>query len=279
MALMTHKERLHAIIVGSDQVWRPSYIADIDTSSYFLGFKGDFRRIAYAASFGPSVWTEPDRLPAVRRMVAQFDAVSLRETAGVDLCKTTLGRETCQLALDPTLVVDPSFYDEVAAEPEDTEPFVLVYALDGDPLVKKAVERALSGPAKGCAVKVLTLKDGDRTVDIPQWVRAFKDAHYVVTDSFHGTIFSILFRKPFACIGNVERGLDRFESLLNLLGLEDRLLLSEADLPKLAAPVPYDAVAPRLAALRQSSLTFLKDALEGPAAHHRRAPAPQAVVA
>jgi hypothetical protein len=107
----------------------------------------------------------------------------------------------------------------------------------------------------------LTLNDGANTVDVPNWVRAFKDAEYVVTDSFHGTLFAILFQKPFVCIGNSKRGVDRFTSILDLLGLGHRLVLGMDDLGALDGEVNYASVAPRLEAQRKLSRAFLEQAL------------------
>lgn len=255
---------LGAVIVGSDQVWRPDYIEDIDTGSFFLDFQGDFRKIAYAASFGKSEWTAPHRLADVRRMLADFDAVSLRESSGATLCQTVLERANCVQALDPTLLVDRAFYTEIMAPQTTSAPYLLNYALDGLPLTQPLLDRVSAGPAKGCAVKTLTLDDGN---DVPHWVRAFHDASYVVTDSFHGTVFAILFQKPFICIANQERGVDRFTSLLSLFGLENRLVRSPSDLSAVEAEIDFAAVAPRLAEQRAISASFLDDALAGAPAH------------
>jgi len=253
---------LDAVIVGSDQVWRPDYIEDVDTASFFLDLEGDFRKISYAASFGKSEWNAPHRLTEVRRMLADFDAVSLREVSGMTLCKETLHRASCTLALDPTMLVTAGFYDDIIARPEPVEkPYVLNYVLDHSDVVDAALARALEGPARGSVVKTLTLNDGANTVDVPNWVRAFKDAEYVVTDSFHGTLFAILFQKPFVCIGNSKRGVDRFTSILDLLGLGHRLVLGMDDLGALDGEVNYASVAPRLEAQRKLSRAFLEQAL------------------
>ncbi|MCV6594972.1 MAG: polysaccharide pyruvyl transferase family protein [Silicimonas sp.] len=252
---------LDAVVVGSDQVWRPDYIEDIDTASFFLDLPGDIRKISYAASFGKSEWTAPHRLGEVRRLLAGFDAVSLRESSGVDLCREVLGRRVCTQTLDPTLLVDARFYDEIIGPGEDRAPYVLNYALDPSAGAKAVLSGDFDGPAQGLDVRTLTLDDGADTMDVPSWLRAFRDAAFVVTDSFHGTVFSILFQKPFVCFGNQSRGMDRFTSLLSLLGLEDRLVLEAAALAGLEAEIDYGAVLSRLAEHRAASAAFLEGAL------------------
>ena len=98
---------------------------------------------------------------------------------------------------------------------------------------------------------------------VEQWLRSFRDAEYVVTDSFHACIFSILFRKPFVAIGNPKRGMSRFRSLLGMFGLADRLVLSPEDSFS-DADIDYDKVYRRLETLRGKSLAFLENNLKQP---------------
>lgn len=252
---------LEAIVVGSDQVWRPSYMGDADTASYFLGFPGSFRKIAYAASFGKSVWPQDDRLPLVKKMLADFDHVSLRELSGVELCKAVLGRQECRMAIDPTLLVPTSFFSEVMKGAQPSPSKVLNYVLDDRPDVQAVVGKVLEHSGKKGGLNRVSLDDGGQTLDIPAWLSAFHGAETVVTDSFHGTIFSILFKKPFVCVGNTKRGLDRFESLLRLLGLEDRLVTNADDAEVIKKPIDFERAHQTLARLRDDSMTFLETSL------------------
>lgn len=261
MQSFVRRAGLDVVVVGSDQVWRPSYMGDADTASYFLGFPGSFRKVAYAASFGKSVWPQDERLPSVKRMLADFDDVSLREMSGVELCKDVLGREDCQMAIDPTLLVPTSFFSEAMAGCPSSSSRVLNYVLDDSPDVQAVVGKVLEHSGKQDGLKKVSLDDGGATLNIPAWLRAFHGAETVVTDSFHGTIFSILFEKPFVCVGNAERGLDRFESLLGLLGLEDRLVTSADDAEVIKQPIDFERVEQTLAHLRANSMKFLETAL------------------
>ncbi len=100
---------------------------------------------------------------------------------------------------------------------------------------------------------------------VEQWLDGFNKAKFVVTDSFHGCVFSIIFRKPFIAIGNASRGMARFESLLRMFKLEDRLIHSENDLTEdlLNSAIAYDAVHIILAKEREKAVKFLADALDG----------------
>ena len=102
---------------------------------------------------------------------------------------------------------------------------------------------------------------GDPTVE--GWLASIHDASFVVTDSFHGTVFSILFNKPFIAYGNPHRGMARFTSLLKMLGLEDRLVIksSETVVERALRPIDWNAVNQRLGELRTQSMRFLNSAL------------------
>lgn len=257
---------LDAIVVGSDQVWRFDYHQDSNSLCYFLDFAPpETRKVAYAASFGDSDWRYHDRTEEVADLLADFDAVSVREQSGLDICRERLGRSACELVIDPTLLVAPQIYDEAAAAPAKGPPPVLVdYVLDRSEESERAhqlVRRTLGG--EGPVIR-LHAEGGERQVDIGQWLRAFMDAEFVITDSYHGTIFAILFGKKFISFGNRKRGLDRFTTLLDSLGLRDRLVL-DFDLDRLPAlvgqPIDHTAVRQRLEQLRQRSADFLLGAL------------------
>lgn len=260
MARAVREAGIEAVVVGSDQVWRPDYIHADAVQDFFLGFEGDFRRISYAASFGVGQWNFPEIVSDTAQNLARFDAVSVREASGVTICRETFWRTDATHVLDPTLLVRPDVYDTIAAPPAArSDQSVLCYLLD-KPAIRAA---ALDALGSGYREQSLTLADSD-SVTLPQWVAAFRDTDFVVTDSYHGTIFSIIFRRPFISIANTERGADRFTSLLGLLGLEDRLI--DADAPEHIAglverPVDFDAVHERLAELRGASADFLSAAL------------------
>lgn len=228
-----------AYIVGSDQCWRPRYSPGI--RNYFLDFAvndNHVKRLAYAASFGVSYWefTDEDTM-ASKELLQKFDAISVREDSAIDLIKTHLGRTDAQHVLDPTMLLSPNQYKEIvdkekiAPSPGNLKVYVLDKTPEKDNLVQllesklqlKAFEVL---PAKRLNEEKVTKSNiNDFVYPNPAtWLRGFQDAKFVVTDSFHGTVFSILHNIPFIAIGNVDRGLSRFQSLLKMFGLEDRLI-------------------------------------------------------
>lgn len=268
MRKMTEDRKLDALIVGSDQVWRLDYLPRGSIPDYFFGFSEGLglRRLSYAASFGLGTWKYPDDTTTVSSLIARFDAVSVREDSGLAICREELGRADAEHVLDPTMLVDPAFYDRVAAPStkQGAGQQLLEYVLDFDADHPDVGGTIAAGLGADFSVRSLVLDGARAPIDIPAWVRAFKDADFVLTDSFHGMVFSIIFRKNFIAIVNRERGADRFTSLLGLLRLEDRLV-DGAPIEQLnaiaARPIDYDAVYERLDALRARSADFLRRAL------------------
>lgn len=272
-----------AIVVGSDQIWRPKYFyADIRDAYLHFARKWQIRRVAYAASFGTDEWEyTPEQTAACAALAGRFDAVSVREDGAVELCRSRLGVDSVRL-LDPTLLLDAEDY--VCLLPPAarggcagaSSGRLFAYFLDGSPQKHSFAERAgsewglspfsLQQPAEaGSGISSVTTPGvpagilGEWTPQPPveDWIGAFLKADAVVTDSFHGCIFSMIFRKPFIVIGNKERGMSRFVSLLSLLGLEDRLVES-ADGPLPGPDVDFAPAYERLRLLRRDSLDFLR---------------------
>lgn len=228
-----------AYVVGSDQCWRPRYNAFL--SSMFLDFVKEekSKRIAYAASFGTDQWEYSPEMTAICAPLAQkFDFVSVREDSGVRLCKDYLGVDAVHV-LDPTLLLNKDDYISlIEAEKEPQSRGTLFnYILDPDAnktafINKVAKEKGLQSfqVLPKCQAETRTKEDIKNRIEdcvfpgVTTWLRAFMDAEMTIVDSFHGMVFSIIFNKPFWVIGNANRGMSRFTSLLKVFHLEDRLL-------------------------------------------------------
>lgn len=267
MAASIGRFGIDTLVVGSDQVWRLGYHPPGAEEDFFFGFAPSpaIRKVSYAASFGFGDWKYAQHTERVKELLARFDAVSVREASGVEICNQVFGRPDAVHVLDPTMVVDPVFYEEIAAPPSHrAPPTLLSYVLDDEPDRLRISDEVLQALGPGFSHRSLKLDAGWATLDVPGWLRAFMDADFVLTDSFHGVVFSIIFRKNFIGIVNRNRGADRFTSLLQQLGLLDRLV-SESDrgtvLDLVQRPIDYSAVEPRLSALRQISMAFLRNAL------------------
>lgn len=225
-----------AYIVGSDQVWRAGYN---EIGTMFLDFTGDWsvKRLAYSASFGTETWDyPPGETEACAALAKKFNAVSVREDSGITLCREHLGVEAVKLA-DPTLLLPKEHYEALALSSAAEAPNgrLFVHILDMTPQKEEIIRRLESeydAPAFSCnqqAPETRLELPLEKRIQPPveQWLRSFMDAEYVVTDSFHATVFSIIFRKKFLVLGNPQRGLTRIHSLLEGFGLEKCLFCSD----------------------------------------------------
>lgn len=204
-----------AIIVGSDQVWRPKYNYRI--TNMFLDFcenRKALKRIAYAASFGVDKWEYSiKQTDDCANLAQKFDAISVREESGVKLCKANFGVDATWV-LDPTMLLDKEDYCEVCKDvPAAKERFLAAYVLDKNDAIRTQCESIAS--ERGLTLKFFEA-NSNASLSISEWLAMFRDASYVVTDSFHGTVFSIIFGKEFKCLYNKSRGSARFDSLLKL---------------------------------------------------------------
>lgn len=232
-------EGFDSFLAGSDQVWRSAYG---DVASYLFDFvqRDGARLISYAASFGRDDLDEYGAELVARTSVLarRFCAISVRETTGVDLCEREWGVEAVR-HVDPTMLLDVEHYERLSAgaAPAGDGPHCLAYVLDESSSTRATVAAVSS--KRGLPAQVLMRKPHSRAAWLaaPQsysmptvegWLRGFSGATFVVTDSFHGTVFSILNNTPFVAIANSVRGYARFESLLRLFGLEDRLVDGES---------------------------------------------------
>ena len=229
-----------AYVVGSDQVWRPGYNAAM-MPAMFLGFtdRKDIKRISYAASFGTSVWEFSTVLTKeCARLAKKFDLISVREKSGVDLCRAHLGVDATWV-LDPTMLLNREDYEKVVLEEREPKSKGTLFHYILDPNEgKKALVDWLAKENNlvpftimpKCQAENRTKWDVKHRIEdcvfptVTSWLRGFMDAEIVVVDSFHGAVFSIIFNKPFWVISNAKRGNARFESLLGLFGLEDRMI-------------------------------------------------------
>lgn len=251
-----------ALIVGSDQVWRPMYSPNIFDA--YLSFAQEWphvKRIAYAASFGTSEWEYgEEQTSECRRLAQMFDAVSVREDSGVILCKEHLGVDALWV-LDPTFLVDFRHYKEhiVKADADFPSSMCFGYILDSSD-EKEAIFNHIATTQGLQMSSFQNVDDSDNGAapSVESWLKAFHDAEFVFTDSFHGCVFSIIFNKPFVVYGNVNRGMARFHSLLSMFGLEDRLVTTPDEAANVACqPIDWDAVNNRLSELRKVSKEFL----------------------
>lgn len=259
-------------LVGSDQVWRKEYCPDIP--SYFFDFVADAkRRASYAASFGVSTPEYPPQMIAkCRELLAKFSAVSVREADAVRICHEMFGVSAVHV-LDPTLLLTKSDYMKLI-NPKDefqlpSSTFILAYILDNTSTKKQFIEHT-SKQRKSSVfyIKPQNLCDvGKKRIEeciypsISTWLRAFEKADFIITDSFHGTVFSIIFQKQFIVLDNPQRGSSRMKSLLNDFSLENRLLSPNGRNDLIFEQIDYGNVNTILSEKQNKSVDFLKRVL------------------
>ena len=257
---IVRRYHLDGLLVGSDQVWRADYNGSRIEDMYLRFAEGlPLRRVAYAASFGIDTWDySPEQTAACAALAQQMDAISVREESGVELCREHLGVDA-KCVLDPTLLLDAQAYLPVIdSDWHEDEPYLAVYCLDMTP----AKEAFCNRLAKQQGLTVQYYSAGWKaTLTVEQWLAMFQQATMVVTDSFHGTVFSILFHKDFYTLCNPDRGNTRTSGLLFKLGLEDCLLSDMEPKEPIMRDRDWADVDSRLDALRKDSVGFLKEAL------------------
>ena len=252
-------------LVGSDQVWNPD-ITGRFALLYFLNFGEEkIIRGSYASSFGTEMWYSDHLSQEVRPLLDRFSFLGCRELTGVEIMKNTFNLNST-LTLDPTLLFDT--YPELTGNISQKET-LLFYPLSNDQELKKYAE----GVADQLGLKLVNNKETHKLmnrflwdrVSVEEWVRNIAEAQFVITRSFHGLVFSILYRKPFAIIANNNNRSTRVLNLLSQLGLSDRYYDNFDSCDKAKPwdnPIDYDSVHARLSALRENSLKFLTDCLK-----------------
>lgn len=201
-------------------------------------------------------------------MIQKFDAVSVREETGVKLCSTYYDIKAKHV-LDPTMLLSKDDYVALIEKSDvpKSKGNLFCYILDNTEEKMNVVkniekQRHLSSFFMNVDCGNLA-EDLEKRIQPPveSWLRAFYDSEFIVTDSFHACVFSILFHKQFLVIENKDRGLARIHSLLSMFGLEDRLTSDTGlDINRMKT-INYDRVDEILAKHREDSRSFLIQAL------------------
>lgn len=248
---------------GSDQVWNSGWHNGIPYP-FFLSFVPESKRlISFSASFGKNELDEWEKEP-IKQLLGRYDYISVREESGKNLLND-LGFEESVHVLDPTLTINPKAWYELADGKRLKDKYILVYQLNNnkrfDMYVKELAKRKGLKLIRLCTRYDQIRKTGKGIVipRIETFLSLFRDAEYVVTDSFHATAFSLNFHKKFLCI---YPGLynTRLESILNLVGLSDRHLTDYSDFDVVDTEIDYEKVDRVLDENRRITMDFLKEA-------------------
>lgn len=263
-----------AFVCGSDQIWNP-VCPDFEPAYYlqFLEKENPAKRIAYAPSFGKHEFDEATA-KQINAWAKDFDSISVRELKGKAVLNE-IAEEKISVVCDPVVLLDKKHWEEMAAEPNIKEPYMLVYFLENNHGRKDFIDEL----SKKLGLKVVVLTEYLRDMAKPyvkkydaspeEFVGLFQNASFVYTNSFHGTAFATIFNKPFITViapdqknaanNNDSRKID----YLTKIGLESRLVQNDLPDKDMLMHVDYEAANRRRQEFREYSYQFLKNALEG----------------
>lgn len=255
-----------AYVVGSDQVWRRENTGGVK-DNYFLDFvEGDAKKIAYAASFGKDEWKSSVKdTKRITSLLKEFSLITVREDTAVELCHNIFDVKAHHV-LDPTMLLQKEDYQKMFSSLNGSRKrYLASYILDVNSPKKELIRYV----KKGIGVKGQRdlYQSGKYSIykSVEYWLESLCNADYIVTDSFHGMVFSILFNKQFIVVANQKRGLTRFVSLLRLLDLESRLVFECTDWKAIDSiilnKIDYSKVNNTIVQLREMSTNLLFNAL------------------
>ena len=218
MKRVCKKYGLDAVIVGSDQVWRKSFAMPFGYN-YFLDFVPDsVIKASYAASFGLSEWNySQQQTKQIGKLLRRFKGLSVREEDGVKLLENNVGLKANQ-HMDPTLLLTEKDYETVTSPRLEQDKYVFVYWLGVKDMISDSINKYR---ANGYKVVEVYLRDEKEQISVEDWLSYIKYADLVLTDSFHGCVFCLIFNKQFIVLPNKSGGYGRILSLLHMAGLNE----------------------------------------------------------
>lgn len=263
-----------AFLCGSDQIWNPNLVA-LD-SIYWLGFANINKPcIAYAPSIGVNQ-VDSNSAKCIERNLLNFDAISCREHSGTALINKIFGTTKCVTTLDPTLLIGNGFWDKYTKNRLIDGDYIFVYLLRGNRHQRKIIEKF----ASLADIKIVTIPflETEHPVwydfkfgDIKYWdaapdefINLIRYARYVFTDSFHGTVFSIIYHTPFFIFPKVGKAqMNRILDLLVTTGINDRIIDDLNDIFKMvSSPIDWETADKNLSNERIKSKHFLDEAIK-----------------
>ena len=254
----------YKFVCGSDQIWN-SYEYYLDPM-YFLRFTERNKRIAYAPSFGTNTVSYYNR-NTIKKYLRGFKRISVRESSGQHICRELVNRNV-PVVLDPTLLMDNEQWINNLELKKDTQEYCFVYFLNKPcPSAVKAIDRMRENMRiVALPIKYEEFKDNEVVDAGPkEFLNYLYNAKYVLTDSFHGTIFSINFNKQFLTFdrqyASQTTQSSRITDILERLGLKDRFITRDMD-EIFHNTINYEIVNSKLNLLRKKSLNYLKKALD-----------------
>ena len=269
-------------ITGSDQIWNYN-INMLFKKAFMMNFVEDSKKkISFGTSFGHSKYRAPEKeMTATKRLLERFEAISVREESGARICSEVFDVKA-EVVIEPVFCLDKRYYTKLAQGSTivEEEPYILTYILDPTEEKRKAIKYYGEKSKK----KVLNILDGDprfyeknktllnlpntlEQIGADDFIKLFKNADFIITDSFHGTAFSIIFNKPFLAISNIGRGAMRFTELLDKFSLLDRLAPDPTNIPQnsdLLNKIAYTEINKKIRLERERAISWLFNAINTP---------------
>lgn len=252
-----------AFICGSDQIWN-SDLTDGFCKEYYLDFvRTNAKKIAYAASNGRSFLKKKEQVE-ILSLLKEFNAVGVREEGLANYLNYNCGVKAAHV-IDPVFLLQKHEW-ELLTKRVKFQNYLLIYAFDEDELIYNVAKNI----AQKKDLKIISLAYRKRK-DLPEsilqltdcgpveFISLFKNAKYVCTTSFHGTAFSLIFRKDFYCFPHKQYG-ERTNSLLNCLGLSNRNVYTESDITSFES-IDYTPIEEKMNDMIYKSKQFIKNAL------------------
>lgn len=263
-----------AFVSGSDQLWNP-YLETYAGPEFFLSFVNEHNvKVSYASSFGNIAGVSEDFRKKYQPLLDRFSGISVREDYAVDICEQDFGIQAKHVC-DPVFLCDKSEFIELSKKSKQEYPGKYLVNFLLDPNAEKVngykyVQEKIG--LKECTnltdlqnveerVKKFQGEKVYANVEIEDFLKAYVNAEFVVTDSFHGTCLAIIFNKPFISIANKERGEKRFKSLLKWLGLEGRMVNDVKEIyerPELLEMIDFTSVNKIIENSKKEGIEWLK---------------------
>lgn len=254
--------------VGSDQVWN-NLITRCD-GYYLPHVSSDANKIAYAASMGNALEDEKLDKEVLKKYLPAFKNISVREPGYCEFVQTITGKD-CKWVLDPTLLLDAFEYEEIVADKEEREPFVFFFWLNKEEQLK-GVELANIIARKYNLKIVHSLVDAKKYTfyndggcmmyeGVQDFLWYVKNAKFIVTDSYHGTIFSLQYRIPFYTL-IYEARRSRIDAISEAFGFSDRVIERNLLCSEINSQIDFDSIWNKIYRMREKSIDYLRESLE-----------------
>ncbi|MCD8394977.1 MAG: glycosyltransferase [Bacteroidales bacterium] len=250
------------VIAGSDQIWSPR---KVDLRPYFLQFTSlNTNRISYAASFGRQIWEDNRNLNS---LLESIDHLSVRENSGAGICES-VGRQDVVIVCDPTLLWESEEYvTHLNLRPIDESQYAFAYFLHWPTQINQEEVQEFLNRHSLHLRSFATHEHNtlgyplNEDMTIEGWLSALYSSKLVITNSFHGLVFSLIFHKPmvvFPLYGKSSAMNTRIRDLLKLVGLDNRLYTSEQSIEHiLESPIDWNYVDEQINRLRLCSKGYL----------------------